>query len=192
MQNASIGYVVIGGVTPKGADTDFFRQIVQHVQDRGYRVFFDFIKYLKPDEITTIVDARPYAIKCNAEEFARVSCIEERMLRKDPDLVRETASNWARDNEIEMALVSLGDKGGVLATRSGEAHYKEAQRITPVCSTGAGNSMMAALLDALSRGMEPQKALEYSVICGTLTCLKKGTDVAGPGDIERYLSKTGQ
>jgi 6-phosphofructokinase 2 len=72
--------------------------------------------------------------------------------------------------------VSLGGQGALLATRDGV--WRGLAPPVKVRSTvGSGDSMLAGLIAALTRGDEPEQALRLGLACGSATAAQPGTEI---------------
>jgi len=183
-------FVIVGGTTPLGAGRDFFYRFIKKLQRNGHKVFFDFIHYLKDDEIETVLKAQPYAVKMNLTEFAKVIAKTEKQLTQDITYAASEAYCLARMHNIGILLVSMGEIGAILVDEKGKVFFAEAPKNIKVESTtGAGNSMMAALVDGLSRNKSSEEVLRYSTVYGSLTCTKPGTRVAQPQEVDEFLAR---
>jgi ribokinase len=87
-------------------------------------------------------------------------------------------------------LLKLGEQGAcVLAQES--AYWVRAPRVHAVDTTGAGDTMNAALAVALSRGRPASEALRFAVAAATCSVLRAGAMDAAPTleEVSRFLAK---
>lgn len=120
---------------------------------------------------------RPFLIKPNRAELSQ---LVGRPLPTSETVERAAAS--VRRRGAENVLVSLGGEGALLVTGAGVWHQP-----APVgrvrCAVGAGDSMVAGFLTALSRGESLQGALRMAVAVGSAVAFAGGcvsaADVAG-------------
>jgi 6-phosphofructokinase 2 len=52
-------------------------------------------------------------------------------------------------------------------------------------TVGAGDSMVAGVVLALSKGKNPKEAAQYGVACGTAATMNPGTELCRLEDVER-------
>lgn len=84
----------------------------------------------------------------------------------------------------EVIVLSLGGEGAVLASKEGIERF--APLDVPVCSAvGAGDSMVGAMVLALSRGWSLTDAVRYGIAAGSATILRPGTELCRAEDVER-------
>lgn len=95
-----------------------------------------------------------------------------------------TAADVVADRCPEV-VVKAGPEGGALVTRTGRLH-EPARAVTPVDTTGAGDSFDAAWVAARLAGEPPEQALRWAVAAGTAATLGVG-GTAGQADREALL-----
>ncbi|MEO0607129.1 MAG: ribokinase [Pseudomonadota bacterium] len=108
-------------------------------------------------------------------------------------------------NEVEAAFYgdALHDRGGFVAkTLGGEGArlYKfgqevarvSASKVTPVDTTGAGDTFCGALAVALGEGQTPESALRFAVAAGALAVTRPGAQPSLPtrGQVDALLATT--
>ena len=89
---------------------------------------------------------------------------------------------------IENGMISLGGQGAVLCCVQGE-FCCPAPEIEAVSTVGAGDSMIAGFLAAVSDGQTGERALKRAVSWGSAACLRQGTQPPDPGQIENMLAE---
>jgi len=62
--------------------------------------------------------------------------------------------------------------------------------VTVASTVGAGDSMVGALVHALSRGDPPQQALRLALACGSGTAAQPGTELFDPQALPALLALT--
>ncbi|WPP46204.1 1-phosphofructokinase family hexose kinase [Pseudomonas sp. AN-1] len=88
----------------------------------------------------------------------------------------------------EVIVLSLGGEGAVLASKEGIERF--APLDVPVCSAvGAGDSMVGAMVLALSRGWSLTDAVRYGIAAGSATILRPGTELCRAEDVQRLHGK---
>ncbi len=82
---------------------------------------------------------------------------------------------------IKYVAVRLGAEGAYILTRGGEEVKKEAFRIKPVDTTGAGDAWTAAFITFhILEGIDLDEAVTYANAVGALTCTKHGAITSLP------------
>ncbi|HZH03010.1 MAG TPA: PfkB family carbohydrate kinase, partial [Myxococcaceae bacterium] len=121
--------------------------------------------------------------------FAKPSRREFESLVGRPLNVKELASaaaEWVGLGWVEVLVVSLGAAGAILATRQG-VHYAAPPPVSTASSVGAGDSLVAGVLTALSRGDSTLEAFRIGVAAGTAALLRSGTEPCKRSEVERLM-----
>ena len=140
-------------------------------------IYMDLMSRL-PKGVKTVVDAsgqalknalslKPYLIKPNAHELGDIYGVKIE--------VKTDAVFYGRkliDAGAENVLVSLGGDGAVLVTRD-EAYEMNAPEGETVNSVGAGDSMVAGFLTAITNGEGLLDALRLGICAGSATAFSE-------------------
>ncbi|MEI6154890.1 MAG: 1-phosphofructokinase family hexose kinase, partial [Deltaproteobacteria bacterium] len=145
-------YVVISGNMPKGVNENFYAQMIITLKEKGAKVILD----TDGEALRRGVDAGPYLIKPNIHEFGRlvannVSSVEEII-------------NYAKpyQNIVEYIVVSMGAMGVVGINRN-EYYSVVPPKIKVRSSVGAGDSLVAGMVYAMSEGKIFEDAIAMGV-----------------------------
>lgn len=169
--------VTFTGRVPNGISTDAVKGFINKIKNRGARLVIDSKSFTLSD----IIDTRPWLIKPNQEE------ISEYLGREITDFVEaKTAAEELRSLGMENVMISLGEKGAMLACREG-IYIATPLEIAAVSTIGAGDSAIAGFLVGESKGMGPDGCLALGVAYGTAACLTEGTKPPVVSDISRIL-----
>ncbi len=96
---------------------------------------------------------------------------------------REAAQAWVRMRTSETVVLSLGPDGALLATRDGT--WRVGGLPVPVKgTTGAGDSMLGAMIWSLSRGQHAREALRWGVAAGSAAVAKEASALGTRAEIE--------
>jgi len=87
---------------------------------------------------------------------------------------------------VEILVVSLGANGASIITKD-EYHHEPAPKVPVKSTVGAGDSMVAGLVFALSKGKPLKDVLRYGVACGTATTMNDGTGLFKAEQVDRVL-----
>ncbi len=92
--------------------------------------------------------------------------------------------------KVPTVVVTLGHYGCV-ARHQGGLHWQPAYRITPIDTTGAGDTFCGALVAALSQGTDMAQALRLASAAGALACTRLGAQSSIPlaQDIATFLAQ---
>lgn len=163
------------GSLPQGLDPAFYVDLVRRGHEAGAKVAIDS----SGAPMAAAVAASPDLIKPNDEELEE---LVGRPLATVGDVVDACRTLIA--GGVRSVVVSLGSKGALLVTPDEVAHA--AATITnPLSTVGAGDSLLAGYLHALSRGDTPSAALRTAVAFGSAAVCLPGTEVPTPEDVAR-------
>lgn len=170
-------WVVGCGSLPPGVPPDFYAELVRRVRTTGARVAVDS----SGSSFAAAVAARPSLIKPNHEELAE---LVGRPLPTLRDVVA-AAGDLVRDG-IETVIVSLGADGAIAVDgdlAAGGCRWAGATTDAPVSTVGAGDCLLAGLLNALAAGRGLADSLAAGVAWGTAAVALPGSDVPTPAAI---------
>lgn len=179
--------VVLAGGLPDATPENLLADWTLKLKSLGAKVFID----ADSKALSEGVKASPYLIKPNEPEL--------RMLTGEPFSTLKDIHNCAKRvidaTGISVVCVSMGDDGAFFVTE-GAAYRGEALRVPVVCSTGAGDAMMAALAIGIHDSMPFIDTCRLaiavsaaSVSCAGTQCPKKETVEAlySRARVERYI-----
>ncbi len=165
---------VFSGRLPLGLPEDTCYRLINLVQSRGARAFFDSSG--KPFALG--VGACPYLVKPNhleAEELIG------RPVRTTDDAVAAVRELWHRN--IEAVAITRGAEGAVVGYHGTivEASPPALEVAAPV---GAGDASMAALVWSVFDRLGPVEMARLAVAAGAATAVVPGSGVATLGQVE--------
>lgn len=167
-------WIVGCGSLPPGAPDDLYATLVTSARAAGLSVVVDS----SGAPMAHAVAARPNLIKPNHEELEEV--VGERLDTLGD--VRDAALQLVRDG-IETVAVSLGGDGALLV-REDACAYANASITTPISTVGAGDCMLAGLINSLSRGDPATDAIAAAATWGAAAVTLPGSRVPSPADLE--------
>lgn len=172
-------YIVISGSLPPGAPVDTYAKLATRASKIGAHVALDssgaaFVQCLGP---------ALSIFKLNEEELGNISGA--------PVYDRERCIAAARQLLAagpKMAAITRGAKGAILVTAS-EAWDAGAPLVHAISSIGAGDTFLAILIEALSRGQTPEVGLRHAVAAASAALLTEGTGLAWPEKMRSFISQ---
>lgn len=180
---AHADYVVVSGSLPPGTSTSVFHEIAIIAQQLNAKLIVD----TSGDGLKAAVKEGLYLIKPNLRELA--SLVGKEWI--DIADVIVTARQVIASGGCKAMAVSMGADGAMLITAT--EHYKAVAPQAPVLSTvGAGDSMVAGMLAALTKGWGWEQVLQYGVAAGSAATLHKGTELCSLADTERIFAQIKQ
>ncbi len=170
-------WLALCGSLPPGAPDTWFAEVIR---SHPGRVAVD----ASGMGFREAVAAGPDLIKPNREE------LEELVGRELPSLgdVLDAASTVVADG-VAMVVVSLGSDGALTVTSAGH-WFASATVSAPLSTVGAGDCLLAGLLQALEKGVSAPSALTEAVAWGSAAVSLPGSQVPGPRDISRIAVTT--
>ena len=171
-------WLVASGSLPPGAPDDFYAQVVQRCRAWGGQV---------------VVDSSGAALH-NALQQGVV--LAKPSLREFRDMVgaplahyaelAAAAAQWVHSGHARILAVSLGEKGALMACEQG-TWYAPPLAVEVHSAVGAGDSFVAGMLHALSRGQSVLESFALGVACGTAALGNQGTGLCALADVQRLL-----
>lgn len=173
-------YIVASGSLPPGVPVDFYARVARIGKEIGSQVIVD----ASGDALKMALEEGVYLIKPNIREFSRLlgqeKIGESEILDKGKKIVSAC--------KCEIIVVSLGAGGALLL--SDELVERMIPPAVPISSkVGAGDSMVAGIVLALSRGKPLREAVLYGLAAGSAAVMTPGTELCRKEDTERLYSK---
>jgi 6-phosphofructokinase 2 len=170
-------FVVASGSLPPGVPADFYGQLARHVHACGSRLVLD----TSGDPLARAVETGVYLLKPSLREFRALTGAPA---EDESGLVALAVEAVTRRRWCEVLVISLGAAGALWVSPEGGARL--AAPAVPVRSTvGAGDSMVAAIVYALTTGRSIGDAVRFGVAAGAGAVLNPGTELCHRADVER-------
>lgn len=174
-------FLVISGSLPHDAPVELFSRISEIAQRKNVKLIVDS----SGPALQKAVSAGVYLIKPNIGELAALAGKEELQIEQVELIAKELILN----RHCEIIVVSLGQSGALLVTRD-KLYRAIPPAVVRVSTVGAGDSMLAGIIYALSLNWDFDAAIRYGVACGTAACMNPGTALCHFDDIDRIFSLT--
>ncbi|MBS1575664.1 MAG: 1-phosphofructokinase family hexose kinase [Bacteroidetes bacterium] len=174
-----IDVIVASGSLPPGVPQDVFAQIALIAKNKKVKFIVDTsgkaLKYAIAEGV--------YLVKPNLAELSYLAGKEFLHESEIPAVALQILST----SKCEAIMVSLGSEGALLVTKA------IVKKIVPppvkkVSTVGAGDSMVAGIVFALSRNESLETAAEYGVACGTAATLSPGTGLCKLDDVKKLFA----
>lgn len=171
-------WVVASGSLPSGGDVEVYRRVADLCVERNSKLIVD----TSGDALRATLGPGVFLIKPNVNEF--------RTLIGEPDAGDEQLEAEARriidDGGTRAVLISLGS-GGALLVAEGECRRIPAPTVRIESKVGAGDSMVAGVVLALSRGASVEEAATRGVASGAAAVMTPGTELCRGEDAEQLF-----
>lgn len=153
-----------------------------HAKARGHRVILDPapVKPMPADLLDGIDYATP-----NELEASQITRIEVRGVNTAID-----AGKILLDRGIQTAIITLGGKGCVIATKEATQHYPT-YPVNPVDTTAAGDAFNGAFAVALGEGKNCEDAAAFANAAAALATTKLGAQPSLPtrDEVDEFLRR---
>lgn len=177
---ASTRYLVVSGSVPHSIDGDFYIRLASWADSRGIRLILDS----SGDAEARAVDRGGlFLLKPNLRELAALT---GRSFDAERD-VADAASRLVGSGKSSVVVVSMGAAGVIYAAEEGVGRIHAP--VVPFRSKiGAGDSTVAGIVLALTRGFGLDEAIRYGVAAGSAAVMTSGTRLCRLQDVERLYA----
>ncbi|WP_026486583.1 1-phosphofructokinase [Caldanaerobius polysaccharolyticus] len=172
-------FVVISGSLPPGIDNGIYYELIEIARKEGVKAILD----ADGEVLAEGIKALPFAIKPNIFEL---EMLFGKKLTDDRDIVN--AAKSLLDKGIKIVIVSMGADGAIVLDEK-EVYRVKSYEIDRKSATGAGDSMVAALVYCLLNGYSLFEIARWTTAAGTITASKPGTEVCSFKEVQEVLDK---
>lgn len=169
-------YLIISGSLPPGVEPAFLGKVVRLAHTAGSKVIAD----TSGPALHVLLAEGIYLVKPNIGELSRLANQDD----LDSSSVDTAARQLIERGQCEIVVTSLGAQGACLVTRDIIDHVP-APAVKKRSTVGAGDSMVAGLVYALSIGKSVREAVRLGVACGSAATMNPGTELFYKEDAER-------
>ena len=179
----AIDYIVASGSLPPGVPLDFFGRLAVIANQKNAKLVVD----TSGKALLHAVNTGVYLIKPNLGELSNLYGKE----RLGDDEMLTAAQSIINKGGCEMMAISMGAEGAMLVTKDLHLHVKPPQ-VTIMSTVGAGDSMVGAMVFALSQDWPLPDVLRYGIAAGTAATMNAGTELCKKEDTERIFKEMKQ
>lgn len=176
-------WLVLSGSLPPGMPDDFYAQIASRVAGRGVKIVLDTSG---PALKETLRQSSVYAVKPSLGEMEQLA---GQALSTQQEIA-DAAQALVSQGRVQCVAVSLGHRGALMV----DAQQQLALPALPVevrSAVGAGDSFVAAMTWALSKGWNHGRAFRLGLAAGSAAVLTPGTDLCHRSDVARLAAQLG-
>ena len=155
--------VVLSGSVPKNTPKDIYERLLTELSGKSVKVALD----TGGERLACCLRFNPWLVKPNKSELEEAVGRELRYNACIVEAARELTSMGAKN-----VLITLGEYGAILVSKSGDICTHKGFEITAVNTVGAGDSALAGCVVGLDRGNE--YALRLACACGAATAANDG------------------
>lgn len=172
-------WLVIGGSIPPGIDPGLYGEVITLAKNIGVKCILD----ADGEPFLQGLAARPYMVKPNQRELERILG----RLPKSKEPLMEAAEQLHAAG-IEVVVLSQGLEGAIMVNDEGV--WRAYPPAVPAVSTvGAGDAMVAGMVQVLSQGGPLHEALRLATAAGAAATLTPGTQLCYQADVVRLLPR---
>ncbi len=171
-------YLVASGSLPPGLPETYFEKVAAFAKNIGARFILD----TSGAALQAAADEGLYLLKPNLGELSAMVGAEHLEMTQ----VDDAALSIIHQGKCEVVVVSLGPQGALLVTRDGFEHIP-APMVKKQTTVGAGDSMVAGMVWALSTGKTLREMAQWGVACGSAATMNRGTQLFDPADARKLV-----
>lgn len=173
-------FMVVSGSLMPGMPADIIARVAEIAKKNKSRLVLD----TSGEALRRAVEVGVYLLKPNLNELASLTGQESIASEDVNDAAREVVNKGL----CEILVVSMGEGGARLITRD-QVLEMNSPPVKIVSTLGAGDSMVAGMVYALSKQMQLIDVLRYGVACGTAATLTPGSELCRKEDVDMLLAK---
>ncbi|HEY7368373.1 MAG TPA: 1-phosphofructokinase family hexose kinase [Thermoanaerobaculia bacterium] len=168
-------YIVASGSLPRGVPPDFYARLADLSREKGARLVLD----TSGDPLRLAVRRGIFLVKPSLAEFSEL--VGEQAGEKE---LVSRARAFLRESRTEILVVSLGSSGAIWLTAGGEQGRIASPAVAVRSTVGAGDSLVAGIVLAHSRGRPLADAVRFGVAAAAAACMNPGTELCRLADAE--------
>lgn len=174
--------LAFAGRNPKGLEKEAVIAFLRRLIERGVRVIVDSNSFTPED----LIRIRPWLIKPNEQEIVSFLGTSVENAHDAAKAARELVARGV----AEEVMISMGGDGAVWSDGEESLILSVPRLAHPVSTIGAGDSTLAGVLHATSRGLDRETVLRTAVSFGTAACMTAGTLPPRPEDVAAVFEQT--
>lgn len=171
-------YMVASGSLPPGLPETYYQKVAAFARNINARLVLD----TSGAALQAAAAEGVYLLKPNLAELSALAGVPALEMNQ----VDDAALSIIHQGKCEVVVVSLGPQGALLVTRDGFEHIP-APMVKKQTTVGAGDSMVAGMVWALSTGKNFKQMVQWGVACGSAATLSRGTQLFQSQDVTRLL-----
>lgn len=150
--------LIISGAIPSSLPQTLYRDMMEHLKDRGIRIVVDATR----DLLLNVLELHPFLIKPNQHEIEEMFDVSLSSLSEIEAYARKLQEMGALN-----VLVSMGGDGALLVDETGRCHHAPAPKGKLKNSVGAGDSMVAGFVAGYLENGDYREAFKNAVCTGS-------------------------
>jgi 6-phosphofructokinase 2 len=184
LEGEQAGWVVASGSLPRGVPADFYARAAAAASRRGRR------RFVLDTSGAALKEALGHGLALIKPSRGEFEALVGRPL-PTAEAQEEAATALVQDGAAEMVVITLGHEGALLAGPGGGVLRLPALDVPALGAVGAGDSFLAAMVLALSRGEPPREAFAWGMAAGAAAVMRPGTAHPRRADVEALRRRIG-
>ncbi len=177
-ETEGVEFIVASGSVPPGVPPDIFARIAVIAKKKKAKLVVD----TSGEALKHAANEGVYLLKPNLGELSSLTGQEKINVSE----IEDSARRVIEKGHCEVIVVSMGEDGAILVTKN-ETHRAVPPSVKRKSTVGAGDSMVAGIVLALSRKKSLKEVVQFGVACGTAATMNPGTELCRPEDAERLM-----
>jgi len=173
-----VEFIIASGSLPPGVPLDIYARLAVITKKKNAKLIVD----TSGDALKHAAKKGVYLLKPNLGELSSLMD----MAKINENQIEEIAQIAIQKGFCELLVISMGEKGAMLVTKN-EIHQVIPPSVKRKSTVGAGDSMVAGMVLALSQGRNLKTTLQYGVACGTAATMNAGTELCRKEDVEKLF-----
>ncbi|WP_179338737.1 1-phosphofructokinase family hexose kinase [Winogradskyella ludwigii] len=170
--------LIMSGSVPDTMAPNFYIQLIDSLTAKNVKIIVD----TSGEALKASLQKPVFLMKPNQGELAQLA---------GKDFLTKTeqeafAMQLIHNKQAQYVVVSLGARGAFLASANGIV-YQNTPSVKVKSTIGAGDSMVAGLIYAITQNLSPANILKWGVICGVATTMTGGTNLASKENIQKMV-----
>lgn len=171
-------FVILSGSLPLGVPDNAYIPLVQWANEHKVKIILD----TSGPALAETLREGVFLIKPNLSEMAALAGVETITANEEAEI----AKGFIADKKCKIVVVSLGARGALMVSEKG-TEYVVPPTVPQQSSVGAGDSMVAGMVYALSQNWDYSNVLRYGVAAGTAATMTAGTELCRKEDVDRIF-----
>ncbi len=178
-KSSGVEYIIASGSLPEGVPDDFFGMLAFISKKINAKLIID----TSGEPLRHAMNEGVFMIKPNLGELSNLHGAEE--LLEEEVLIASRAI--ISKGGCEVIVISMGGSGAMLVTKD-EVIEVPSPTVRKKSTVGAGDSMVAGMVLALTKKCPWLEVLQYGVAAGTSTTMNPGTELCKKEDVDRLYN----
>lgn len=179
-KSSGVEYIVASGSLPDGVPEDFFARLAAVSKKMNAKLIAD----TSGQPLSHAMNEGLFMIKPNLGELSNLQGVEE---LHEADVLK-AAKDIINKGGCEVMVISMGPFGAMLVTKDTVLSCPS-PTVRKRSTVGAGDSMVAGMVLALSRKLSWPEVLQYGIATGTATTMNPGTELCKKEDVEKLYRR---